>query len=285
MLLPSALACDQHAMSTRSSRRLFSRPPLSDSDPISALDGHNPGLYDTCKALQSILTTTQSARSAPASKRATRLQPAPSLPNPVSITLRSTPTHAPSKVQKYALRTMPSSNATAAAAAKKRPKLAAVDDVTEPAPFEDTCDAQSDTENRYYLRCSTPKRQRLAPLSLPLGLERSDFEALKPLSDAEQNNQQQQQQQQFDQTDQQPLAADEWSTEEDRVLVEMVLDKMKLTKGDWVDCAKTLGKDRGSIGKRWKSLVGDGSVGLRRSARRAGGRSRPSVNGLFGRSI
>jgi hypothetical protein len=62
---------------------------------------------------------------------------------------------------------------------------------------------------------------------------------------------------------------EEWSTEEDRLLVELVLEKLKLTKSDWQDCARSLGKDRGSVGRRWKSLMGGGEVGLKSRSRRA----------------
>jgi len=62
---------------------------------------------------------------------------------------------------------------------------------------------------------------------------------------------------------------EEWSTEEDRILVELVLEKLKLSKEEWQDCARSLGKDRGSVGKRWKSLMGAGEVGLKRNNRRA----------------
>jgi hypothetical protein len=41
-----------------------------------------------------------------------------------------------------------------------------------------------------------------------------------------------------------------------------VLEKLKLTKSDWQDCARSLGKDRGSVGRRWKSLMVNGEVGL-----------------------
>lgn len=59
----------------------------------------------------------------------------------------------------------------------------------------------------------------------------------------------------------------EWSTEDDRLLVETVLEKMKLSKRDWNDCARKLGKDRDSLGRRWTLLVGEGNVGLRRGGR------------------
>ncbi|KAF7548569.1 hypothetical protein G7046_g8620 [Stylonectria norvegica] len=106
---------------------------------------------------------------------------------------------------------------------------------------------------------STPKRARIAPANLPLGLERTDFhdvhilqggptttDAEKPGTDVE-------------------LEADgaAWSAEDDRILVELVLDKLKLSKEEWQDCARCLGRDRTSVGRRWKSLVVNDAVGLR----------------------
>jgi hypothetical protein len=110
---------------------------------------------------------------------------------------------------------------------------------------------------------STPKRARIAPAQLPLGLERSDFHSLhlqqlhtehpgdEVLESVE--------------TD---LGDGEWTTEDDRILVELVLEKLKLSKSEWQDCARSLGKDRSSVGKRWKSLMGAGEIGLKSRQRR-----------------
>lgn len=113
---------------------------------------------------------------------------------------------------------------------------------------------------------STPKRMRLAPEVLPLGLERGDFHTLH-LSQLHQQPE----------TDLIPSIEsssssskpEEWSTEEDRMLVELVLEKLKLSKSDWVDCARSLGKDRHSVGRRWKSLMVAGDVGIKRTRGRA----------------
>lgn len=108
----------------------------------------------------------------------------------------------------------------------------------------------------------TPKRMRLiAPEVLPLGLERSDFHALRstdnnaPTSNSMQGYSQE--------NDIDELGIENWSTEEDRMLVELVLEKLKLSKSDWQDCARSLGKDRGTVGRRWKSLMGAGEVGIK----------------------
>jgi hypothetical protein len=59
----------------------------------------------------------------------------------------------------------------------------------------------------------------------------------------------------------------EWTDADDRILVETVLEKLKLSKREWNDCAKILGKDRDNLERRWSLLVGEGNVGLRRGGR------------------
>ncbi|TVY83980.1 hypothetical protein LSUE1_G001348 [Lachnellula suecica] len=107
----------------------------------------------------------------------------------------------------------------------------------------------------------TPKRQRLAPPVLPLGLERGDFHSLISPKQEQDNV--------LESIEGNGGDGEFWSTEEDRLLVELVLEKLKLTKSDWQDCARSLGKDRGSLGRRWKSLMGAGEVGLKSRPRRA----------------
>lgn len=67
-----------------------------------------------------------------------------------------------------------------------------------------------------------------------------------------------------------PSNSDDWSAADDRALVETVLEKLRLSKREWNDCARILGKDKDSLGKRWKMLVGEGDVGLRRGGKRPG---------------
>lgn len=112
----------------------------------------------------------------------------------------------------------------------------------------------------------TPKRARIAPEAIPLGLARTDYHDLHL---REQESQQglgiSARIEQGGKTN-----GDEWTAEDDRILVELVLEKLKLTKSDWQDCARSLGRDRHSVGRRWKSLMAGGDVGLKtRSSRRA----------------
>ncbi|KJZ77897.1 hypothetical protein HIM_02534 [Hirsutella minnesotensis 3608] len=103
---------------------------------------------------------------------------------------------------------------------------------------------------------STPKRARIAPEQLPLGLARSDFHNVYMPRDGELNPAPAANQEECGD-------GDEWSAEDDRILVELILDKLRLSKTDWQDCARSLGKDRHSVSKRWKSLLNQGDVGLK----------------------
>jgi hypothetical protein len=134
------------------------------------------------------------------------------------------------------------------------------DDMSRDTELSDDGDSEAD-ENA---GPSTPKRMRFAPEVLPLGLERSDFHSLRLQQiTAEANGEE------VLESIEGADANEEWSGEEDRLLVELVLEKLKLTRSDWQDCARSLGKDRGSVGKRWKSLMGAGEVGLKNRPRRS----------------
>lgn len=103
---------------------------------------------------------------------------------------------------------------------------------------------------------STPKRARIAPERLPLGLERSDFHDIHRLEGGSESG---------SKGTNVEVEADgeEWSAEDDRILVELVLEKLKLSKSEWQDCARNLGKDRHTVNRRWKSLIMNGEIGLK----------------------
>lgn len=102
---------------------------------------------------------------------------------------------------------------------------------------------------------STPKRARIAPEVLPLGLERSDFHNV--YRDASDGGVAAGLDFEFE------ADAQDWTAEDDRVLVELVLEKLKLSKSEWQECARNLGKDRHDITRRWKSLMMKDEVGLK----------------------
>lgn len=113
-----------------------------------------------------------------------------------------------------------------------------------------------DTEEVPVFRPATPKRARIAPEVIPLGLERKDFHTLHTTNGEEEAA--------AEGTEVEVEADGElWSKEDDRILVELILEKLKLSKTDWQDCARSLGKDRSSIGRRWRSLMINGDVGLK----------------------
>lgn len=111
-------------------------------------------------------------------------------------------------------------------------------------------------------RPQTPKRARIAPEVIPLGLERSDYHELHRDGVFKDDSNRAEGTDVIVEAD-----GEAWSTEDDRMLVELVLEKLKLSKSDWQDCARSLGKDRSSVGRRWKSLMINGDVGLKRSRR------------------
>jgi hypothetical protein len=132
----------------------------------------------------------------------------------------------------------------------------------------DTTEEKENFERIYV----TPKRHRKAPLVLPLGLSAEDFNALEDPSGEhdEQISLPPPRPQTGDSTNNELWNVDElgnWTAADDRLLVETVLEKLKLSKREWNDCARRLGKDKDTLGKRWKMLVVEGNIGLRRGGR------------------
>lgn len=70
---------------------------------------------------------------------------------------------------------------------------------------------------------------------------------------------------------------EEWCPEDDKILVEVILEKLRISKADLEDCARSLGRDRHSVSRRWKSLKSAGEIGLKNS----GGSKRSSIYGSW----
>jgi hypothetical protein len=120
---------------------------------------------------------------------------------------------------------------------------------------------------------STPKRIWLAPEVLLIGLKPSDFRKLQiEFLDAEDNAKVQDSSREGEDDNKQ------WLSAKDTLLIKLVLEKLKLSKSDWQDCTRSLGKDRGSVRRRWKSLMGRGEIGLKSRPRR---RSQVTYSMLF----
>ncbi|RDL36765.1 uncharacterized protein BP5553_06117 [Venustampulla echinocandica] len=261
MLLPSPLPCDSSSSSS---------PRLNN-------------LYSTCRSLQSILAPSPFPTPLPSPPTSHTDIPTPLSPSPFKLRLRARKPDtndiaSPALTPRKKITKRGNAQVKAAPPRGINKRRREVDDDMDRASMlrqtpeqEEPTDEQSNDEweepnNENEDEGSgprTPKRMRLAPEVLPLGLERQDFHTLHLLE-------------QLRDTDEVPEnenpeeANEEWSTEEDRMLVELVLEKLKLTKSDWQDCARSLGKDRGNVGRRWKSLMGAGEIGLKhRPMRRA----------------
>lgn len=119
----------------------------------------------------------------------------------------------------------------------------------------------------------TPPRHRISPLAMPLGLERADYHSvpeyapsasMSATSSSRAQAPEHQRGQSLDAQRQESKdgSADVWTSADDRLLVELVLEKLHLTRDEWADCARSLGRDRGSVGRRWRSLVAAGEIGV-----------------------
>ncbi|KAF6223614.1 hypothetical protein HO133_000457 [Letharia lupina] len=206
--------------------------------------------YSTCRALQSLLASNlpTALSSSPKIIRAP-----PHLGSP--IVLKSGPRAQPKKAKSH---TMPEAKIT-----KSQPRTPPRSNLKRRRSFSDDDDGPArDQENVEHARPSTPKRQRTCPPTLPLGLEREDFDALKPVATPPHTPEAKPPPARACRGDNDP----EWSTGDDSALVALILNKLRLRQSDWDECARRLGKEKDSIGKRWAHLLGDGEVGLRRGS-------------------
>ena len=243
MLLPSAIDCVPFLYSPRSSHMhtatMLSPPPTyhSPTSPTS-------NIYGACRSLQSLITTKIPATTSSISKPS---RAPPQLASPITFT---SPKQARSHSKKSRKIATPQ---TPPRPSRKRRRSLSDDE------------GPSDKENISTSNPSTPKRQRLYPPSLPLGLERADFDALQeqaakiPIPVTPENRKKE------DSPDE--AAESEWCSSDDSALVSIILRKLQLRQSDWDECAQRLGKGKDSIGERWKLLVGEGEVGLRRGSR------------------
>ncbi|KAK3301160.1 uncharacterized protein B0H64DRAFT_471127 [Chaetomium fimeti] len=306
MLMPSALPCDssQRPPLTRLQAALFSSPPAS--PPQVSTQTAVGNIFSTCRSLQSLLTNpaapspiAQEPITPPTSSHAQL--PTPPLahaPSPLKLRLRSrkTDSAAPAGDHGPARKRIVKRTASVAQQAPRGPnkRRRAVDDelgryneddsdveydVQQHQQHQEQQEQQEEDDAQADSPPHTPKRARIAPEVIPLGLERGDYHSLHSSFSST-----------FSSSNDDPNSADTtttttttpgtdvvveadgsaWSTEEDRMLVELVLEKLKLTKSDWQDCARSLGKDRGCLGRRWKSLMLNGDVGLKRGGLRRG---------------
>ncbi|KAK2591870.1 hypothetical protein QQS21_010449 [Conoideocrella luteorostrata] len=292
MLLPSALSCDSsQPLRSRPAQQAISyfSPPSSPPTLTSATAIGN--IMTTCRSLQSLIVTPASASNISIAPPPSRAQlPTPPLSHaslPMKLRLRARPGRSDSNNTSedlYTRRRITKRPATPRGINKRR--RADSDEMGREDLFseeEDESDDDVGGENQQSLpplqlqsqppslpsldeseqepaAPSTPKRARIAPEQLPLGLERSDFHDIHCLAEGGRES--------STKGENVEVEADgaEWSAEDDRILVELVLEKLKLSKSEWQDCARNLGKDRHSVNRRWKSLIMKGEVGLKTRA-------------------
>ncbi|THV56001.1 hypothetical protein BGAL_0001g00630 [Botrytis galanthina] len=280
MLLPSAFACGDSSQAlsqpSRNHNLLFASPPLSPTPSLSPTPTIS-NLFQSCRALQSMLTTPTQLPSPPTLHAEIPSSPPTRTSHP-RLRLRI-----PSPAKRVVLETGDRKRIS-----KRTPRTVSrginkrrrdTDDDLIHERMDDV--SEQEHEDSSLLAPRTPKRRRrIAPEVLPLGLERSDFHTLR-LAEMENTavgdgafvfsagGDSQSREREAQRNEEEEDDGENWSREEDRMLVELVLEKLKLSKSDWQDCARSLGKDRGDLGRRWKTLMGAGEVGLkgRRKAR------------------
>ncbi|KAK8126162.1 uncharacterized protein PG998_001921 [Apiospora kogelbergensis] len=248
MLMPSALSCDSsRPPMTRLQSALFASPPAS---PPTTAQSTIDNIFTTCRSLQSMLTAPAMATTNNQTSNTPRQLPTPpmahaSLPPPLKLRLRSHKSDANSDGvarKRVVKRTAPSRG-------MNKRRRATEDDMGRDNDIDSDLDIDASENNSgaeegasAFPRPATPKRarSRARENNEEMTSSEAEFEA----------------------------GGEMWSTEDDRILVELVLEKLKLSKSDWQDCARSLGKDRSSIGRRWKSLMVNGDVGLKTRSRR-----------------
>ncbi|KAI1476385.1 hypothetical protein F4774DRAFT_393484 [Daldinia eschscholtzii] len=274
MLMPSALSCDSsHPPVTRLQSALFASPPAS--PPSNAHNSTLGNIFQSCRALQSMLTAPATITSNDNIDAHRDPLPTPPMAHtalpPLKLRLRSRKADAngdglPRK--RVVKRAAPPRGANKRRRAVED-DMGRDDDIDSDLEINgsENGDRSQDNEGEASARPSTPKRARLAPEVIPLGLGRRDFHNLHSSSSSSSSTREEKSMTEGTEVE---VEADgeRWSKEDDRILVELVLEKLKLSKTDWQDCARSLGKDRSSIGRRWRSLMINGDVGLKSSRSR-----------------
>ncbi|KAF7906454.1 hypothetical protein EAF00_000733 [Botryotinia globosa] len=274
MLLPSAFACgDSSQILSQPSRNhnlLFASPPLSPTlspSPTPTISN----LFQSCRALQSMLTTPTQLPSPPTLHAEIPSSPPTRTSHP-RLRLRI-PSPAKRVVPETGDRKRISKRTPREVSRGINKRRRDTDDDLIHERMDDV--SEQEHGDSTLLAPRTPKRRRrIAPEVLPLGLERSDFHTLR-LAEMENTvtddgafvfsagGDSQSRNREAQGNEEEEEDGENWSREEDRMLVELVLEKLKLSKSDWQDCARSLGKDRGNLGRRWKTLMGAGEVGLK----------------------
>lgn len=261
MLLPSALQCDPPRVpTTRLQAALVASPPAS--PPSLSTQTAFGNIISTCRSLQALIATPEARSPEPATTQQLTPPISHAEPPPLKFRLRSR-----ARAEESSEHVMPRKRIV-----KRQPPRGANkrrrgldDDMGRDNDEESEAEGSGEAEEKEAPQ--TPKRARIAPETMPLGLARGDYHDLH----LRERDSQQGLGISVERSEETTGGvSEEWTAEDDRILVELVLEKLKLTKSDWQDCARSLGKDKHGVGRRWKSLMINGEVGLKtRSSRRA----------------
>lgn len=278
MLLPSAFPCEGHGPTiSRPTRPMLPAFAVYAPLPKQEVPASDVGLSSSCRALHGVLGAPLRSPRAPAEAAQTKLR------NPFDTNQKVTkPTHRRAAIPR---------------GANKRGRDDFEADLHSTNYGANGSEQPPDTK-----LMSTPKRRRRVPLDMPLGLSAADFRSLEPvgetgqqlredhegdlnmpelshdcLSDADSDDEVDSGYGTSNGPSPSPstLDAPPWTFDDDRILVETVLEKLQLSKRAWNDCARRLGKDKDSLGRRWKMLLDEGEVGLK--IRRGGPLRRSSM--------
>ena len=147
-----------------------------------------------------------------------------------------------------------------------------MDDEQENTPNDNKMDIEiyeDSHESAEGLKYQTPKRRSEIPIRMPLGLTTMDFASLPVPDDLDLPSLSYSTSTPKSDCSDTDLDTDGvWTPEDDVLLVQTVLEKLKLSRQQWNDCATVLGKDKDSLGRRWRLLIDEGHIGLRRGVGR-----------------
>ncbi|KAI1168428.1 hypothetical protein F5B18DRAFT_279430 [Nemania serpens] len=267
MLMPSALSsCGlSHPPVTRLQSSLFASPPAS---PPTSPHTTFSTIANSCRALQSMMTTPPPMPS--------QLQPLPTPPmahapfSPIKMRLRPRPQNTSEDRSRMRIR----KRTVAPPRGVHKRRRASDDDMGRDDDIDSELDISgTDVDEPEDTRLAipaptTPKRARIAPANLPRGLERSDFHDLHEPAEEEVKKEGTGVEEEVD--------GERWSLEDDRVLVELICEKLKLSKSEWQECARRVGKSENGAERRWKTLIRNGEIGVKSRARRG------KVHGTWG---
>ncbi|KUI60008.1 hypothetical protein VP1G_07238 [Cytospora mali] len=281
MLLPSALSCDT-SQPPRLQSALFISPPASPPQQQLSTQTAIGNLINSCRNLHSLIGSPMPSEPIPGVNTQLPSPPLENMPSPFSRPRlrRRKAEPAPLSLSQAEPPRYRIKKRTPPRGVNKRRR--AVDDDMD--RNDDLLDAQRQKENInifennssgkkddgvfIFRGCtdaapqaapSTPKRRRIAPPDVPRGLTKEDFHKLGTLDTTEEEI--------AEGTNVETgKQGDKWSTEDDQLLVEVVLEKVKnmdLSNEVWDDCVRNLpGRDHSSVSSRWENLLKTDRIGL-----------------------